>query len=104
MMKAFGALARLKGLRGTVFDLFGHTEERRMERRLISDYESLLDDMVTRLSPDNHVAAVALASLPDKIRGFGHVKERSVKIAEGEKAALLDAFHKGKPIVARAAE
>ncbi len=92
MMTAFGLLAKMKGLRGTAFDPFGRTAERRMERRLIADYFALLDRFDAELSLANHAAAVALASLPEKIRGFGHVKERHLAVAEAEREALLATF------------
>ncbi|WP_342360646.1 indolepyruvate ferredoxin oxidoreductase family protein [Terrarubrum flagellatum] len=92
MMKAFGLLARMKGLRGTWLDIFGKTAERRMERQLIADYEKLLDEIMTKLDADNHALAVALAAIPEKIRGFGHVKERHLKAAKAEEAMLLDQF------------
>jgi indolepyruvate ferredoxin oxidoreductase len=78
MRTAFGVLARFKGLRGSAFDFFGKTEERHQERQLIEDYVAELDAICARLSPANHAAAVALASIPDEIRGYGHVKEKSI--------------------------
>ncbi|WP_084327739.1 indolepyruvate ferredoxin oxidoreductase family protein [Salinarimonas rosea] len=90
MMKAFGGLAKLKGLRGTPLDVFGYTAERRTERRLVREYEALLEEIVARLSRETHVTAVGLASLPAKIRGFGHVKERNLAAAKAEEAALLE--------------
>src|SRR5262249_28582852 len=76
MLRAFAVLARLRRLRGTWLDPFGYTAERRVERRLIAEYRALIDDVAARLSPANHTVAVALAELPDRIRGFGHVKRR----------------------------
>lgn len=78
MFAAFRLLAGLKGLRGTALDIFGRTHERRAERRLIADYEALLDDVIARLAPERLEAAVALAELPDAIRGFGPVKEAAL--------------------------
>ena len=78
MKHAFKLLAKLKGLRGTALDPFGHTEERKMERALIRDYEALLAEILPHLSTENFRTAVELASLPERIRGFGHVKERHV--------------------------
>ncbi len=92
MMSLMKVLASLKGLRGTVFDVFGHTHERRTERKLIGDYESLVDEILRGLTPDNHAVAVALASIPEKIRGFGHVKERHLAAAKAEEAELLARF------------
>jgi indolepyruvate ferredoxin oxidoreductase len=88
----FRGLAKLKFLRGTVFDVFGHTQERRTERALIRDYESLLEEMLDRLTPENHALAVGLAAIPEKIRGFGHVKMRTLTAAKADEAALLQQF------------
>jgi indolepyruvate ferredoxin oxidoreductase len=76
-------------LRGTALDIFGYTQERRMERRLIADYETILRELSTSLSPDNHALAVEIASLPAKMRGFGHVKARNVESAKACEAELL---------------
>ncbi len=73
---AFRLLARLKGLRGTVLDLFGRTEERRGERALIDDYRACIEELLAGLSAGNHGAAVEIARLPEQIRGYGHVKAR----------------------------
>ncbi|MFO0997739.1 MAG: indolepyruvate ferredoxin oxidoreductase family protein [Alphaproteobacteria bacterium] len=89
---AFKLLARLKGLRGTPFDVFGHTAERRMERRLVTEYEKTIDEMLARLTPETHVLAVDIASVPEAIRGFGHVKERHVKAALARQGELLAAL------------
>jgi indolepyruvate ferredoxin oxidoreductase len=104
MMGAFRELARLKFLRGTVFDPFGYTAERRTERRLVRDYEGLLDELVAALSPDNHHVAVGLAAIPEKIRGFGHVKLRHIKAAKADEAALLEQFRAGPAPLLKAAE
>jgi len=89
MFKAFGLLARLKGLRGTAFDIFGRTEERRTERALIAEYRATLGDLLGSLSKANLDTAVAIASVPEDIRGYGHVKERHLKAARDKRAALL---------------
>jgi len=93
MMTAFRLLAAMKGLRGTRFDIFGYNAERRMERRLIADYEASLDLATKRLGPQTFEAAVALATLPEQIRGFGPVKAEAVlkaKAREGELIAALE--------------
>ncbi len=89
---AFKWLARFKGLRGTAFDPFGYSEERRTERRLITHYEALMIEILTKLDHDNHAMAVEIASLPEQIRGFGHVKERHLEAVNAREAALLEAF------------
>jgi hypothetical protein len=75
MMKAFRVLAGLKPLRGTPLDVFGYTHERRTERGLIREFEGRIEEIVARLNADNHPTAVGLAGIPQKIRGFGHIKE-----------------------------
>ena len=92
MLNAFRWLRRLKVLRGSRLDIFGKTEERRTERKLIADYIELLDLIIADLTPQNHSAAVGLASVPDEIRGFGHVKEKSIMAADKLKISLLDKF------------
>ncbi|MDH3660300.1 MAG: indolepyruvate ferredoxin oxidoreductase family protein [Alphaproteobacteria bacterium] len=89
---AFKWLAKLKHLRGTAFDPFGYTAERRTERRLITHYEALLVEILTLLDHDNQALAIEIASLPEQIRGFGHVKERHLAEVRAREAALLDAF------------
>ncbi len=96
MMTAFGMLAKLRFLRGTVFDPFGRTEERRTERQLIEDYTATLAEIVDRLSPRNHALAVAIASIPEKIRGFGPVKHRHLTAAKAEEAELMQRFRAGR--------
>ena len=88
----------------TAFDLFGYTQERRTERALITDYEAMLAEILDRLTPENHHVAVALAAIPDKIRGFGHIKMRSLTAAKAEEAALLAQFRSGTPALLKAAE
>jgi indolepyruvate ferredoxin oxidoreductase len=104
MMPVFGLLARLKFLRGTAFDLFGMSEERRTERKLIADYEAMLDDVLGKLTPTNHPLAVGIAAIPEKIRGFGHVKARHLVAAKAEEAALLAQFRAGVSPQLKAAE
>jgi indolepyruvate ferredoxin oxidoreductase len=95
MMKAFGVLAKLKGLRGSALDPFGHTAERKMERALIQAYRATVDGLLPRLTAENLAQAVAIASIPEDIRGFGHVKERHLDAAKRKEAALVSAFHAG---------
>jgi len=92
ILTAMQLLSRLRGLRGTPLDIFGYSAERRMERKLIADYESLLDEVLSGLTPENHALAVELAAVPEKIRGFGHVKEAHLKAAKACEADLLAAF------------
>jgi indolepyruvate ferredoxin oxidoreductase len=104
MLTLFRGLAKLKGLRGTPFDPFGYTAERRTERQLIADYEGLLAEILPKLTADNHHLAVGLAAIPEKIRGFGHVKARHLKAAKADEAALLDQFRSGGTPLLKAAE
>jgi indolepyruvate ferredoxin oxidoreductase len=103
VLRAFSLLAKLKGLRGTWFDPFGHSAERREERRLIAEYEVLVAELIEHLTPANHAAAVALASLPETIRGFGHVKDASIAKAAARQAELRGAF-RNPPAENRAAQ
>jgi indolepyruvate ferredoxin oxidoreductase len=97
MATAFRWLARFKGLRGSAWDPFGRTAERRMERALITRYEAVLDDIERALEPANHAVAVELASLPEHIRGYGHVKERHVAAAVEREAELLRSLRAARP-------
>jgi indolepyruvate ferredoxin oxidoreductase len=99
MMRAFRFLAGMKGLRGTAFDVFGRTSERKMERQLIKDYALLIDEIVASLAPHNHELAVDLASVPEQIRGYGHVKERHLKQAKAKEAELLEKFRNAKATI-----
>ncbi|HEM7045691.1 TPA: hypothetical protein U2K36_003218, partial [Legionella pneumophila] len=77
VMGAFRVLARLKGLRGTAFDPFGHTEERRTERALIREYEAAVEEVLRDLRADRLPLALEIARWPARVKGFGHVKERN---------------------------
>ena len=96
MWKAFQLLAKFKGLRGGAFDIFGYTEERKMERALITEFRGVIAELLAGLSAANHEQAVAIANLPEKIRGFGHVKEKAVaeyKMAKGKMMAAFKSSH-----------
>jgi indolepyruvate ferredoxin oxidoreductase len=92
MLTAMRYLARGKRLRGTPLDPFGYSAERRLERRLIAEYEAVIDEVLQRLSSANHDVAVELARLPEQIRGFGHVKERHLAVAKTREGELLVAL------------
>jgi indolepyruvate ferredoxin oxidoreductase len=92
MLKVFALLARFKFLRGSAFDPFGRTPERRLERHLIADYEILVNEILERLDHERHRLAVALAALPQQIRGYGHVKEAHLDKAAKQQNELLTAF------------
>ena len=103
MRAGFRVLAKLKGLRGTALDVFGHTEERRMERQLVEDYERTVDELLGGLSRANHALAVHIASLPESIRGYGHLKAKSAAEARVMQDELLARFRDPADPVARAA-
>jgi len=104
MLPVFRTLAKLKFLRGTSFDPFGYTRERKIERKLIDDYEAMLSEIMPKLAPDNHHLATGLVAIPEKIRGFGHVKMRHLAAAKADEAALLDQFRAGSSSFLKAAE
>jgi indolepyruvate ferredoxin oxidoreductase len=97
MLPVFRVLAKGKSLRGGWMDLFGYTAERRLERRMIRDYEEMLDEIERRLTSDTHRVSVALASLPEEIKGFGHVKHRNYDAAMKKRDTLLAMLRDPKP-------
>ena len=92
MLPVFRVLKSLRGLRGTPLDIFGYTQERRTERTLIAEYEETIERLLAKLTAENHALAVQLASLPEEIRGFGHIKMRNVNAARKKHAELLQRF------------
>ena len=89
MLRNFKLLAKLKGLRGGAFDVFGKTEERQTERALIQQYRASIDEVLKLLNADNHATAVEIARIPEQIKGYGHVKERNLKPARERWNALM---------------
>ncbi|MBN9329931.1 MAG: indolepyruvate ferredoxin oxidoreductase [Comamonas sp. SCN 67-35] len=87
--RAFGVLARMKGLRGTPLDPFGLTAERRMERALIAQYRECIEELLTGLAPDRRELALHIARIPEDIRGYGHVKARYLHGARVRWEALM---------------
>jgi indolepyruvate ferredoxin oxidoreductase len=104
MMRAFRLLASAKRLRGTRFDLFGRSAERRTERKLLAEYEATIETILKDLSADRHERAVVLALWPEGVRGFGHVKAPTIERARAEAAARQEIFLSAAPSVAEAAE
>jgi indolepyruvate ferredoxin oxidoreductase len=102
MLPAFRVLAKMKGLRGTSFDVFGKTEERRTERRMIADYIALVDEFVATLDAQRCDAALKLAQLPDEIRGFGHVKERNIAAVAKKRERLIESYRAPVEVAATA--
>ena len=92
MFGAMKILSKFKFLRGSSFDIFGYSSERRMERRLICGYEELLEELISGLKPGNYETAVQLAEIPEQIRGFDVVKKRHVEVAEKNRKELLERF------------
>jgi indolepyruvate ferredoxin oxidoreductase len=106
MLSAFRFIARFKTLRGTAFDIFGRSAERRRERALIEEYKSIVSELLNGLSPANLPLAVEIASIPEHIRGYGHVKLAHLDQAKAHEAELLARWRSGKvePPTALAAE
>jgi indolepyruvate ferredoxin oxidoreductase len=100
MIHGFKLLARMKSLRGTPFDVFGYSKDRRLERELITDYESDVRAVLAKLSPQTERIALSLLSLPEDIRGYGPVKEKSVAQARTKRAELLKDLSNPPPLVA----
>ena len=92
MLTAFRWLAKLKFLRGSAFDVFGKSAERRLEQRLIVEYEQDIAELLHRLDASNLASAIELAGLPEHIRGFGHIKLRAAEAAQQKRQALLQAW------------
>jgi indolepyruvate ferredoxin oxidoreductase len=93
LLPVFRQLAKFKVLRGTPLDPFGYTKERKAERAWITHYSEMIEGLLDTLSPENHGLAVEIACLPEHIRGFGHVKQRSIATVSEREARLLDAYH-----------
>ena len=85
----FKGLARMKGLRGTFWDVFGRSSERQTERALIAEYRACIESLLPGLTGDNHALAVQIARIPEDIRGYGHVKERHLQAARSKWQALM---------------
>jgi indolepyruvate ferredoxin oxidoreductase len=94
ILPAFKLLARFKHLRGGKWDMFGRTDERKMERRLRDNYIALVERFCTELTSETHKLAVELANIPDQIRGFGAVKEEFVVKAEARRTSLMTGWPK----------
>ncbi|MBC7662912.1 MAG: indolepyruvate ferredoxin oxidoreductase family protein, partial [Caulobacter sp.] len=94
LMPTLRVLAKFKGLRGTWADPFGHTEERKLERQLAEDYEAMLrTEILPMLSADRHALAQQIAGVPERIRGYGHVKLGNLATGRAQWRVLLDQWH-----------
>ncbi|SDF97823.1 indolepyruvate ferredoxin oxidoreductase [Limimonas halophila] len=98
MFPVFKVLARLRVLRGTKLDPFAYLAERKRERELIAEFEALMDEVLAGLTRDTHATAVALAELPQQVRGYGHIKMANLERAKAEEARLLDQFRSPAPM------
>ncbi len=92
MLKAMRVLAKFRHLRGSLLDPFARSHDRKLDRELIAGYEKLVEEILAGLELANHETAVELASIPEQIRGFGHVRERYLAHARKREAALLERF------------
>jgi indolepyruvate ferredoxin oxidoreductase len=98
MLPVFKRLAGYKHLRGTKWDFFGMTAERRLERQMIADYERLLDEIGRHLTSASHPTAVALATLALDIKGFGHIKHANYETVKKREADLLAVLRNPSPV------
>jgi indolepyruvate ferredoxin oxidoreductase len=100
---AFRSLYRMRRLRGTRLDPFGHAEVRRVERELIEEYESTVAEALTLLTPDTHDAAVELLELPDLVRGYEEIKLRNVVLYRKRTETALKRLRRGRVLTGSAA-
>jgi indolepyruvate ferredoxin oxidoreductase len=98
IIPVLSALSKFKGVRGTPWDPFAHTSDRKMERQLIKDYEQVIEEILLDLSPANHHCAIALISLFERVRGYGHIKAKSISGMNAEKEKLLHEFRNARPL------
>ena len=103
MFTVFRWLAKFKGLRGTALDIFGRTEERRTERALIGEYREAIESLLDTLDAGNHALALEIASVPEQIKGYGHVKARNLAAASSRWAGLREQWRRGEQAEVRVA-
>ena len=102
-MTAFRAMARLKFLRGTWLDPFRNSDERKLERRLLAEFEADVEDLTQRLTPGSHPIAIRVVNSYETIRGYGHVKEASAAEAAKTRANALGELKTSKMVMEKAA-
>ena len=102
-MTAFRMMARLKFLRGTWLDPFRNSDERKLERRLLAEFEADVEDLTQRLTPGSHPIAVRVVNSYETIRGYGHVKEASAAEAAKTRADALGELKASKTVMEKAA-
>jgi indolepyruvate ferredoxin oxidoreductase len=100
ILSVFRVLARLRGLRGSAFDVFGYTAERRMERRLMAEYRQTIESLLPVLNAGNAELVAKIAALPEMIKGFGYVKDDNIRKYQAELASLLASFDNQKKMAA----
>jgi indolepyruvate ferredoxin oxidoreductase len=93
---AFGLLARMKGLRGGVLDVFGKSEERQTERALIVEYQACITEVLKSLNLGNRALAAEIARVPEEIRGYGHVKHRHIQGVRPKWDQLMQRWRAGE--------
>jgi indolepyruvate ferredoxin oxidoreductase len=103
MALGFRVLARLRALRGTPLDVFGHTAERRTERALISEYRASIEEVLAGLTATTHGLALEIAAIPEQIKGYGHVKERNLEAARPRWQALMTRWRAAPQAIRQAA-
>ncbi|MDC0167932.1 indolepyruvate ferredoxin oxidoreductase family protein [bacterium] len=96
LMTLFKIISKFKFLRGTFLDPFSYLLERKKERKLIKDYKDSILEIAKKLNKNNYNIAVDIASTPDQIRGFGHIKEKNIKVAENCLNNLINTFNESK--------
>ncbi|MEI6548184.1 MAG: DUF6537 domain-containing protein, partial [Burkholderiales bacterium] len=89
LMSAFRLMAPLRKVRGSLLDPFRHSDERRLARELLDGYRADIERLLPELSAVNHALAVQIAALPDKVRGYGHVRQTSASAVATERDGLL---------------
>ncbi len=99
---ALKLLASLRGLRGGAFDVFGYSQERKLERRLLRDYEAMIDGLLPALTAEKLATAIAIAKVPERIRGYGHVKLANLATARARWRELMDRWNGVAPPLAAA--
>ncbi len=101
MLNAFKLLAKLRVLRGTWLDPFARSEERKLEQALIEDYERSVGQLLESLDMGNYETALAIAELPEQIRGYGHVKEKAVERVRVQERQLQERLKAGQAVVVK---
>lgn len=88
----FPFMARMKIVRGTIWDIFGYTAERRTERQLIKEFETVLDEVAGTLTVGNYSIAQRIVTSPMQVRGYGHIKDAAIQKYRSDFASLLNLY------------